>query len=301
MLATSGELPAGPEWAFEFKWDGVRAIAALRDGTLRLWARSGAEITVAYPELTGLASALDNAVLDGEIVALDAAGRPSFTALAERMHVREPARAARLAGTVPVTYVIFDLLRFDGIDLTPLPYAQRRAALEALPLSGGQWLVSPRFADGAATAAAARDHRLEGVVAKRLGSGYRPGLRSPDWVKYKLEQTEDLVVGGWRPGARRIGGLLIGLPLPDGRLRFCGRVGGGISAAAERELLAALEPLRSTVSPFAMTLPREDARDAVWVRPRVVVEVRYGQRTPDGRLRFPRFVRLRPDKTPEDL
>lgn len=301
MLATSGELPAGPEWTFEFKWDGVRAIAVLSGGTLRLWARSGTEITVAYPELAGLASALDNAVLDGEIVALDAGGRPSFSALAERMHVREPARAARLATAVPVTYVIFDLLRFDGIDLTPLPYAQRRAALEALPLDGGQWLVSPRFADGAATAAAARDHNLEGVVAKRLGSVYRPGIRSPDWIKYKLEQTEDLVVGGWRPGARRIGGLLIGLPLPDGRLRFCGRVGGGISAAAERALLAALEPLRSPASPFAMALPREDAKDAVWVHPQVVIEVRYGQRTPDGRLRFPRFVRLRPDKTPEDL
>lgn len=301
MLATTGELPVGPDWAFEFKWDGVRAIAVARDGALRLWARSGAEITAAYPELAELSGVLRDAVLDGEIVALDATGRPSFTALAERMHVRERGRAARLASTVPVTYMIFDLLGLDGMDLTPLPYAERRAALEALPLDGGRWLVSPRFADGAATAAAARDYSLEGVVAKRLGSVYRAATRSPDWIKYKLEQTDDLVIGGWRPGARRIGGLLLGLPLPDGGLRFCGRVGGGISGAAERGLLAELEPRRSPVSPFATPLPREDAKDAIWVLPEVVVEVRYGQRTPDGRLRFPRFVRLRPDKSPEDL
>lgn len=300
MLATAGELPAGADWSYEFKWDGVRAIALVRGGSVRLWARSGAEITAAYPELQPLRGAVADAMLDGEIVALDAAGRPSFTALAERMHVRAPARAARLAGTLPVTYMIFDLLRLDGADLTGEPYERRRIALEGLDLGGPNWLVPPRFADGGATLAAVRDHDLEGVVAKRLTSVYRPGVRSPDWIKHKLERTQDLVVGGWRPGARRLGALLVGLPLPDGRLRFCGRVGGGISDASQRILLDALAPLRADSSPFADPVPREDAKDAVWVVPQVVVEVKYAQVTPDGRLRFPRFVALRLDKTVAD-
>ena len=138
-------------------------------------------------------------------------------------------------------------------------------------------------------------------MAKRVDAVYRPGVRSPDWVKVKLEVTGDFVVGGWRPGARKIGGLLVGVPRPDGRLTYRGRVGGGIGAAIERELLRELEPLRTGASPFADDVPREDARGAVWVSPRVVVEVKYGQRTPDGRLRFPRFLRLRPDMRPEDV
>ena len=300
MLATSGDLPVGPDWSYEFKWDGIRAIGSLRGNSLQLWARSGVEITVAYPELAGLSGVLGDATLDGEVVALDAVGRPSFNAVAERMHVREPGRAARLAAALPVTYLIFDLLRLDGMDLMHLPYVQRRGALEALDLRDRHWLVPPRFADGPATVAAAREHSLEGVLAKRASSTYRPGVRSPDWIKYKLEQTEDVVVGGWRPGARRLGALLVGLPMPDGRLRFLGRVGGGISGSSERALLSELEPLHTRTSPFAAALPREDAKDAIWVVPQVVVEVRYAEMTRDGRLRFPRFVALRPDKTVAD-
>ncbi|WP_203916159.1 non-homologous end-joining DNA ligase [Rugosimonospora africana] len=300
MLATAGPLPSGPGWAYEFKWDGVRVIATVERGTLRLRARSGAEVTAAYPELAPLGAVLDQAVLDGEIVVLDEDGRPSFTALAERMHVREAGRAARFAATRPVTYMIFDLLALDGLDLTGRSYADRRAALEDLDLSARRWLVPPRFDDGDATLAAADEYALEGVVAKRLSAPYRPGTRSPDWVKYKREHTADLVVGGWRRGARTIGALLVGTARPDGRLEFRGRVGGGISAAKERDLLAALRPLIVPSSPFASPLPREDARDAVWVRPQVVVEVRYGQVTADHRLRFPRLERLRTDKSPEE-
>lgn len=136
-------------------------------------------------------------------------------------------------------------------------------------------------------------------MAKRLDVPYSPGLRSPDWVKVKFDRTGDYVIGGWRPGARRLGGLLVGVPDAAGRLHFRGRVGGGIGGAAERELLSVLEPLAYPNSPFTgASVPREDARGAHWVRPELVVEVKYGNRTPDLRLRFPRFLRLRPDKTP---
>jgi bifunctional non-homologous end joining protein LigD len=317
MLAVSGDLPTGDGWAYELKWDGVRAVAVIRGGRMRLYARSGAEITVAYPELAGLADAVSSAsersseasdaadvtaVLDGEIVVLDAAGHPSFSALAERMHVRDRQRAAQLAASVPVTYMIFDLLALAGEDFAGRPYQQRREALERLAPASARWLVPPSFRNGPATLAAAAEHTLEGVVAKRLRSTYRPGARSPDWIKVKRDETDEFVIGGWRPGERQLGALLVGAPAGEGQgLAYRGRVGGGISGAAERSLLAALEPLRSETSPFAEELPREDARNATWVRPELVVEVKYGQRTPDGRLRFPRFVRLRPDKSPAEV
>ncbi|GAA1845803.1 non-homologous end-joining DNA ligase [Asanoa iriomotensis] len=303
MLATTGELPSGAGWIYEFKWDGVRAIADISHGNRRIWARSGAEITAAYPELTGLADAAGDALFDGEVVVFDANGVPSFTQLAERMHVRDKIRAARLAATLPITYMIFDLLRLDGADLTGLPLEERRAKLDRLGLGSPRWAVPPTFTDGEATLAAAEEYQLEGVVAKRARSIYRPGLRTPDWVKVKLESTAEFVIGGWRPGVRKIGGLLVGTPTDHG-LAFRGRVGGGISAAAERSLLKVLEPRVTTDSPFvtdAEAVPREDARGAIWVKPEIVLEVRYGQRTPDGRLRFPRYLRLRPDLTAEDV
>ncbi|GAB2929604.1 ATP-dependent DNA ligase [Micromonospora polyrhachis] len=301
MLASVGDLPAGSEWGYEFKWDGVRALADIGGATIRLYARSGAEITIAYPELAALREQVDDVLLDGEVVVLSGGGVPSFTALAERMHVREKGKAARLAAAMPVTYMIFDLLRWRGESLTGRPYRERRDLLDGLDLNGPNWAVPPVFSDGPATYEAAGEHGLEGVMAKRLDSAYRPGVRSPDWVKIKLEVTGDFVVGGWRPGARRIGGLLVGVPGPDGRLVYRGRVGGGIGAATERELLGILEPLRSETSPFRGKLPVTDARGAIWVRPETVIEVKYGQRTPDGRLRFPRLRRLRPDKAVEDV
>lgn len=297
MLATTGVLPTGAGWSYEFKWDGVRVLAQFGGRSPRLWARSGTAVTAAYPEIAGLDIPGDSLV-DGEMVVLDAAGRPSFTRLAERMHVRDTTKAARLAASLPATYMIFDLLRLGGVDLTALPYSERRDRLEGLGLGGPHWMVPPAFPDGAATSAAARENRLEGVVAKRLDAPYLPGTRSPDWIKVKFDRTGDYVIGGWRPGARRLGGLLVGAPTSEGLLTFRGRVGGGIGAASETELLSVLKPLATGASPFATVLPREDARGAHWVRPELVVEIRYGNRTPDGRLRFPRFLRLRPDKTP---
>ncbi|HEU0239029.1 MAG TPA: non-homologous end-joining DNA ligase [Micromonosporaceae bacterium] len=300
MLASTGVLPLGAGWAYEFKWDGVRAISSIEGGRVRLFARSGAEITVAYPELAALASTVPSAVLDGEIVVLDEAGRPSFGALAERIHVRERARAAKLAASRPVTYMIFDVLSLDGADLCRRPYAERRELLDDLGLAGDHWLTPPVFTDGVATRDAAQENALEGVVAKRLTSVYRPGQRSADWVKVKLDTTAEFVVGGWRPGARALGALLVGVPGKQG-LAYRGRVGGGISDASERALLAALAPIEVLTSPFATDVPRPDATGARWVRPELVVEVRFGQLTADERLRFPRFVRLRPDRTAAEV
>jgi bifunctional non-homologous end joining protein LigD len=307
MLATGGDLPVGSGWAYEFKWDGVRALAVVSGADVRWYARSGAEITTAYPELAGFGDALalvgvTDAVLDGEIVVLDAAGKLSFMALAERMHVRESGRARHLAATLPVSYMVFDVLTANGTDITGVPYVERREWLEALAprLGEGRWVVPPRFTDGEATLAAAHELALEGVVAKRLAATYRPGVRSPDWIKIKHERTEEYVVGGWRTGRRKLGALLVGTPDPAGALRYRGRVGGGISAAVEKDLLQRLAELRTETSPFTEPLPREDAKGAVYTAPVLVVEVRYGNLTPDGRLRFPRFVRLRPDKNPAE-
>jgi bifunctional non-homologous end joining protein LigD len=299
MLASAGTLPSGSGWAFEFKWDGIRAIAVITGGTTRFFARSGAEVTAAYPELSGIGRDLDDTVLDGEVVAMDGAGQPSFQVLAERMHVREPARAARLAATVPVTYLVFDALRVAGAELLTSPYHSRRKRLEGLSL-GPRAVVPPSFEDGPATVAASRDHKIEGVVAKRTNSLYHPGLRTPDWIKVKLEESCEFVVGGWRPGKRALGALLVGVPA-EGGLAYRGRVGGGISSESEKSLLAALQPLTATRSPFGEPVPREDARGAVWVAPHLVVEVKFSHRTRDGRLRFPRFLRIRPDLTPEDV
>jgi len=256
--------------------------------------------TACWPVLTAVVGVtfLGNAV-GGQQLPLAQSGRMS---VATPISYRDAKPILeRLAASLPVTYMIFDLLYFDGMDYTGLPYLARREKLEELDLSAGpRWMVPPSFGDGPATEAAARENSLEGVVAKRTNSVYLPGLRSPDWVKVKFDRTGDYVIGGWRSGARKLGGLLVGVPTEDG-LAFRGRVGGGIGAVAEKDLLARLEPLARRDSPFAPgAVPREDAKGAHWVDPSLVVEVRYGNRTPDGRLRFPRFLRLRDDKTPEE-
>jgi bifunctional non-homologous end joining protein LigD len=308
MLATPGELPPAQEddrWGYEFKWDGVRAVAFVAGGRLQLRSRRGEDITVRYPELSALPDVLSghDVVVDGEVVALDGQGRPDFGALQNRMHRTGP-EVPRMAAEKPVTYLVFDLLALDGEDLLDLPYEERRARLDALGPSGHRWAATPWFAGGGESiAAAGLENGLEGVVAKRLDSPYRPGVRGPEWVKVKNFRTQAVVVGGWRPGKGRraggVGSLLFGVHDDEGRLVYAGHVGTGFTDQALREVEALFTPRRG--SPFDGALPREVTRDAHWVEPTLVGEVAYGVWTADGRLRHPSWRGLRDDIEPEEV
>jgi bifunctional non-homologous end joining protein LigD len=304
MLAVlAGELP--PEdgsWAYEMKWDGVRAVLYADGKRLKAMSRNDIDMIGSYPELTALAEVLPaGTVLDGEIVALDRSGRPSFEQLQARMHIADTRRAERLAESAPVTFMAFDLLRRNGTSLLDQSYEQRRAALESLALDAPHWKTPPHWTeDGAAVLAAAREQQLEGVVVKQLASAYYPGRRFDGWLKVKNLRTQEVVVGGWQPGEGRregsIGSLLLGLPEGD-RLRYAGKVGTGFTDRALRELSELLEPLRRSASPYVEPVPRRDGVGAIWVEPTVVGEVRFSEWTRDGRLRHPAWRGLRPDKT----
>jgi bifunctional non-homologous end joining protein LigD len=303
MLATRGErVPAGGEWVHEVKWDGVRVLADVTAGRLRLWSRNENDVSIAYPELAGLAGLGDDLLLDGEVVAL-ADGVPSFRALAERMHVRDAAKAARLAEARPVLLILFDLLRVGGRDLLDRPLAERRAALEELVPDADRWRVPPTYADGAVLLDAAEQQGLEGIVSKRLSSRYFPGRRSKDWLKFPIRPTASYVVGGYRHETgsdSRLGALLVGEPGPDG-LVFRGKVGSGVAGRAGVRLAELLVPLAREASPFSAELPRVDRVGTVWVEPTVVVDVQYLTLTADGRLRQPAYRGVRTDLDPDDL
>ena len=304
MLATpTTSVPTGEGWLHEVKWDGMRILADVHEGRLVLTSRNGNDVTASFPELAGLAAAYDDMLLDGEVVALDA-GRPSFAALAERMHVQDRRKAERLAATRPVTLMVFDLLRLFGQDLTSQPLTARRELLERLDLDGRHWQVPPVYSDGAELYRATLEQGLEGVVSKRASSPYLPGRRSAEWVKLPHRTTVSAVVGGWRPektnDAGRLGAVLLGLPTAEG-WRYAGRMGSGIAGAAQRQLMELLEPLRVPTSPFCDPVPAVDARGAVWVRPEVVVEARVLEMTRDGRLRQPAYLGVRTDLSPDDL
>jgi bifunctional non-homologous end joining protein LigD len=309
MLAVAGALPRNDDgWAFEMKWDGVRALAYLEGGQLRLAARSGRDITVAYPELSALGPAAGSALLlDGEVVAFED-GRPSFSQLQQRMHVTSAAQAVRLSSRIPISYVIFDVLHAGGRPLLDVPYWRRRELLDGLSLGpgGGHWQVPPSFAGhaGADILSVSRDHGLEGIVAKRLNSVYQPGRRSPDWRKIKNVFRQEFVVGGWRRGeggrAGQIGSLLVGVQGPGG-LQYTGHVGTGFTEQTLIMLGDRLAALRQPASPFTGELPRDHARGAVWVRPVLVIEVAFATWTPEGRLRAASYQGLRDDKDPADV
>ena len=299
MLATPAtgpaELPRGSDWSYEVKWDGVRALADTTSGTLRLWSRQEREITLAYPELAGMAE-VDDAILDGEIVLL-ADGIPSFTALAERMHVRDVHRAAALAARQPVTFIVFDVLRLGGADVTGQTYDERRQLLDGLTWPENVQL-SPVYPDGQELWGVTSQLGLEGVVAKRRSSTYQPGRRSSDWVKAPHRRTRAALVCGWRvetTGSGRLGAVLFGARDADGALRFLGRAGSGLSGAKATRMRALLEEHARADSPFDEEIPLQDARGTRWVDPVVVVDTLYLARNPTGRLRQPVVRGIRTD------
>lgn len=302
MLATLSTLPRDERaYTCEYKWDGVRAIAYCEGGNLRLESRNLLEITPRYPELWRLGSALPRrrVILDGEIVALDEQGRPSFSLLQQRMHVAETRGTPR---AVPIVYMVFDLLYLDGRSLMDRPYKDRRAALEVLELSAGHWQTPPAYPGiGRRLLAAAQQCGLEGIVAKKTDSTYQPGRRSRDWLKVKVVQRQEFVVGGWAPGEGThrgmIGSLAVGYYEParggERRLHYAGNVGTGFTQEDQKQLRPILDRLRRDTSPFAERLPR---RDLKFIEPSLVAEVEFREWTHGGILRHPSYKGLRMDK-----
>lgn len=308
--ATVGDLGPPQQWAYEVKWDGYRAVAAVigdRDGTpgtAQLRSRTGNDLTATYPELGELATLLTGhaAVLDGEIVALDGDGRSSFGRLQNRGDADRGIRAH---------YVVFDILHLDGVALLPEPYPRRREILQALRLEGAHVHVPTTFGSDLEVALdVSRSLRLEGIVAKRLDSPYLPGRRSHQWLKIKHVRMQEVVVVGWTPGIGRregtLGALLLALPAPGaasagpGEWCYVGKVGTGFTDRQLDEIRATLAPLERA-TPVVADVPRVDARGARWVEPQRVGEVTYGEWTEIGRLRHAAWRGWRPDKTPYDV
>lgn len=306
MLASVGAPPRDDaEWAFEAKWDGVRAIAFIDGGRLRLASRNGNDFTASYPEVAPLGAAFGGvqAVLDGEIIAT-AEGRPSFAALQRRIHVSDPAEVGRLVGDAPVSYLAFDVLYLGGSSLLKVPYAQRRRLLEGLDLDGPAWSTPPSWTGVSLEqiCGATQESGLEGVVAKSLSSRYHPGVRSDAWRKFKHQHDQEFVVGGWTSGqgvrAGDLGALLLGY-YEQGRLRYAGKVGTGFSRAARALLLERLATRAREGSPFEEVVPNRG--EVHWVEPEVVVEVEFTEWTPNDHVRHPTFRGLRVDKLATDV
>jgi bifunctional non-homologous end joining protein LigD len=304
MLATPGGLPNGPGWLFEVKWDGMRLLADVADGVLALRSRSGRDVTANFPELAGLTALAPDVLLDGEVVLLEK-GVPSFAALADRMH--SPVEA-RVALARPATFMVFDVLRLYGVPLLDRTFEERRATLERLDTAAVPTVaLSPTYTDGQALFDATAQRGIEGIVAKRADSLYRPGRRSENWIKITHRRTQACVVGGWRPENvgtsrvnKRVGALLLGVPDADGVLQYAGRVGSGLASdAAQRALGARL--VDTDAPPFAERPPRPDSVGARWCEPTVVVEVVHKGWTDGGKLRQPVFRGVRDDLDPDQV
>ncbi|KAF2412540.1 ATP-dependent DNA ligase [Microbacterium sp. B35-04] len=325
VARAASERWGAPAWV-EMKWDGIRAVGAWDGRRLRLFARSGNEVTHRYPELTAVDAGLgrEPAVLDGELVALEPDGRPSFPLLQTRMNLERAGDIAREARRTPVRYYLFDILAHDGDDLVDLPLRERRDVLEAVAAAGPTRSEAPRgvpaprggnvgtvdaiavppvFDDVDAALDTSVQLRLEGIVVKDPSSRYLRGGRSESWLKVKITRTQEVVIAGIRPGkggrSSTFGSLLLGIP-DEGGLRYAGRVGSGFSDSTLATLMKKLLPLRTDDNPLT-GVPPLDARDALWVRPELVGEVEYGEFTPGGILRHPRWRGLRPDKQPEEV
>ncbi|MEA2436062.1 MAG: bifunctional non-ous end joining protein LigD [Thermoleophilaceae bacterium] len=292
MLARSGPLPSDEErYGFEIKWDGMRAVVHSLPGRLRIQGRNLNDITGQWPELRRLNRALHahEAVLDGEIVAFDADGKPSFARLQRRMHLSGESQIQRAAKGVPATFVAFDLLHLDGHSLMELPYEERRARLEELDLNGPHWRTPPTYrGEGRPLLEASQQQGLEGVVAKRLDSPYCPGQRSSYWVKVKNKQQDAFVVGGYLPGKRKVGAVLLGRRDEDGRLRYAGRAGSGLKETDIEELLDRSTPRDD--SPFEGN--PKPPRGSKFVEPELTVEAEFTDFTDEGVMRHPTYKRL---------
>jgi bifunctional non-homologous end joining protein LigD len=308
MLATAGLLPASDDgWAYEIKWDGVRAITFVEGGRIRMQSRNDKELAPSFPEFREIGEALGTrpCVLDGEIVVIGEDGTPDFGRLQHRLHLANAAAIAKQSAASPASYVIFDLLHLDGRPLFSLPYDERREQLEVLRLSGSSFTTADSFreATGADILRATKDAGLEGVIAKQRKSPYVQGKRSDAWIKIKNVRTQEVVIGGWTEGAGSrqgsIGALLLGIPLEDG-LRFVGKVGTGFSAEDRQFLMELLRPDARKRSPF---VPPSDVKEpsAHFVRPQYVGEVLFSEWTTAGHLRHPAWRGLRDDKAPSDV
>ncbi|MFN2617509.1 MAG: non-homologous end-joining DNA ligase [Thermoleophilaceae bacterium] len=305
MLARTGPLPREDGgWAYEVKWDGIRALLYADHGHHELQGRNHTDFTPRYPELRELARSLGarRLILDGEVVALDEHGRPSFERLQTRMHLASDSAVRRRMRDTPVTYVIFDLLYLDGHSTAPLAYEERRRLLDELELEGSHWRA-PAYhrGEGKALLGATRELGVEGVVAKRLDSTYEPGRRTGAWLKVKNVCTQDVVIGGYSPGEGRrrgrVGALAIGYN-QDERLVYAGKVGTGFTEQTLAMLARELGSLERAESPFE---GRQPPKDTIFVEPRLVAHVEFREWTKSGTLRAPSFKGLRPDVEPGEV
>ncbi|MGB7349994.1 MAG: DNA ligase D [Candidatus Acidiferrales bacterium] len=300
-LATLAENPSSdPSWIFESKWDGIRTIARVHDGTVRLWSRTKRDITPEFPELSAIAAAVNakEALLDGEVVVLDSTGRSDFQRLQSRMGVRNP--SLQLVSDVPVVYYVFDILYCDGYDLRLVPLIKRKEFLKSILAANGLVRYSDhQEGEGAKLFELAKKERLEGIIGKQASSGYPTG-RTTAWLKFKTDEEVDAVVGGWtepRGSREHFGALLLGL-YDDAKLAFVGGVGSGFTVESQKKLWPILQSLKTEQCPFA---ERPDTREkATWVKPKLVARARFGGWTEGAHLRQPRFVGLQEDRDPRE-